>query len=433
MKSRLPYGKEYLELDLPDDWATSVLVPNRAEPLADPLAAVRSAIESIPPDLRARLRAARRIAIAVNDKTRPVPHDLLLPPLLDLFEGLEIEPQRVLFLVATGAHPPMRPDEFSAILPKSVVDTCEVVSHDAKEVEGLVSMGSSSRGTPALFNRRYAEADFRIVVGNIEPHQFMGFSGGVKSAVIGLAGHETIDRNHSLMSAKGSLLGSYEGNPARQDVEELGRLLRVDLALNGVLDDSKRIVEVLCGDPAEVMRRGIPIVRRLFEVPTPGLFDLTFASPGGHPKDINLYQAQKALAHAALLTRPGGTIVLAAACPEGTGSEDYEAWVTRRRSQREVIRDFELQGFRVGPHKAFQIARDSIGRSVYLVSEIKNDLVRRLLLEPVNSLEEAVRRVRTSMRANAKVAVMPYANATIPLQTGDVESDPRRTTDDGSQ
>ena len=414
----IPYGKGRLEVSLPDDWSVTELHPNGARPLADPAAAVEAALDSLSTPLRDRLQGARKIAVAVNDKTRPVPHDLLLPPLIALFERLAISPTQVTFLIATGAHHPMTSDEFPAILPPEVYERFRVVSHDAKAEGDNVQIGATSRGTPAAFDRRFVDADFRIVVGNIEPHQFMGFSGGVKSAVIGLAAFETVNRNHSLMTEPGSRLGEYDDNPARQDVEELGRILRIDLALNVVLNDDKKIVEVICDDPVEAMRRGIPVVRRQFEVPVEGAFDLTITSPGGHPKDINLYQAQKALAHAALITRPGGPIILVAACPEGTGSDDYESWVGGLSSHEEVVARFKSEGFRVGPHKAYQISRDAMGREVYLVSEMAPDRVRRLLLVPSPSLDEALAAAGTELGGSGRVAVMPYANATIPVVKG---------------
>jgi len=417
MHTRLPYGKKTLDLELPGEWSVTVLQPKSARPLADPEAGVRSSLDGLTSDAVRRLRGAHTVAIAVNDKTRPVPHAHLLLPLLDYLEALGLRHEQITFLVATGAHHPMSPEEFASILPERVVSNYRVISHDAKAERDLVSIGKTSRGTPAIFNRRYVEVDFRIVVGNIEPHQFMGFSGGVKSAAIGLAAMETINRNHTLMAEPKSMLGEYEDNPARQDVEDLGRLLRVDLALNVVLNDEKEIVEVICGDPAEVMRRGVPRVRQLFQIPVDGRFDLTISSPGGHPKDINLYQAQKALAHAALITRKGGTIVVVAACPEGTGSRDYEEWVTQLSSSREVLERFREEGFRVGPHKAFQIARDAVEREVYLVSEMSPEFVSRLLLTPVSSLEEAILRAGATLTADSRIAVMPYANATMPELT----------------
>jgi nickel-dependent lactate racemase len=255
----------------------------------------------------------------------------------------------------------------------------------------------------------------RIAVGNIEPHQFMGFSGGVKSAVIGLGGRETITRNHSLMTEPDSKLGEFDRNPARQDVEDMGRLVQVHFALNAILNDRKQIVEVIAGEPQAVIRTGIPRIRKLYQVAVPAPLDLMIVSPGGHPKDINMYQSQKGLAHAALVTRTGGTILLVAACPEGTGSEKYEQWLAGKHSLQDVFDHFGAEGFRVGPHKAFQIARDAARVRVLLLSEMAPELVRKLLLSPVEDLAQGIALARAELPVEARIGIMPLANATIPV------------------
>lgn len=414
----VPYGTATRSFELPGGWNVRRLVPHPAEAVAAPERAVEAALDA---PLGAftwdRVAAGARVAVAVNDKTRPVPHGELLPPLLHRLEALGIARERITLVIATGTHPPMEPAEFPAILPREITERYAVVSHDATADEELSRIGTTSRGTPVLVNRRFASADLRIVIGNIEPHQFMGYSGGVKSAVIGLAGKQTINTNHAMMSQPGAMLGRYEDNPARQDVEEMGRMLRVDLALNAILNDHKQIVEVFAGEPLEVMRRGIPRVRELSVVDVAEPFDLVIASPGGHPKDINVYQSQKGLAHASLVTRDGGEIILAAACPEGSGSTTYEEWVSARSSHEQVLADFEAEGFRIGPHKAFQIAREATRFSTTWVSDMGAELARRLLLRTAGSIDAAVEAARARHpqwgETAPRVGIMPLANATI--------------------
>jgi nickel-dependent lactate racemase len=362
-------------------------------------------------------KGATSAAIAINDKTRPVPHAILLPPLLERLRAAGISRRDITLVVASGTHPPMTPDEYPRILPDDIVRDYRIVSHDCEDTANLDYLGVTARGTPVYINSRYMAADLHLVVGNIEPHQFMGFSGGVKSAAIGLAGKQTINSNHAMMMAETARLDSYEDNPARQDVEEIGRLLRVDFALNALLNGEKKIVDALAGDPVTVMEAGIPRVRAIFRVPVGQPFDLTIASPGGHPKDINLYQSQKALAHASLITRPGGAVILTAACPEGTGSQSYETWMMRDviDSHQSVFDHFSEEGFKVGPHKAYQISRDAVQRRVLLISEMPPDFVRKLLLEPAETLENALAATLDALPPGARIGVLPAANATIPF------------------
>jgi nickel-dependent lactate racemase len=412
----LPYGCQHLSVSLPDEWQVELLMPQRSPTLPDPLAGVDQALDR--PLGGQRLSdwaGVRSAAIAISDKTRPVPHQILLPPLLQRLEGLGLRPEAIRLLIATGAHPPMEREEFRQILPPDIIERYPVASHSAQDRDHLTYLGTSGRGTPIWINRAFIQADLRVVVGNIEPHQFVGFSGGVKSAAIGLAGIESISHNHAMMRDNRARLARFEDNPTRQDMEEIGRRIGVHFALNAIVNESKQVVAVLAGEPGQVMRAGMPLVRDLYGKRVSAPFDLVLASPGGHPKDINLYQAQKALAHAALVTKEGGAIILAAACPEGTGSRSFQAWMEATPSYQAVFERFEREGFRIGPHKAYLIARDAARLRVVLVSAMAPDLVRRLLLRPAQSLDEALSLVQADRSRPQRVAVMPWANATIPI------------------
>jgi len=411
----IPYGRTKLTLRLNGAFQPELLAPAHVEPAADPVAAARQALSCPAGGVRlADFAHARSVAIAVNDKTRPVPHAVLLPPLLQTLEQLGIAPSAITLVVATGLHAPMKEAEFAQILPADILGRYRVVSHDASATENLLTLGKTQLGTPVQVNRLFAQADLRLVVGNLEPHQFMGFSGGVKTAVIGLGGRETINQNHALMLDPHSDLARYDDNPARQDVEEAGRMIGIHFALNVVINESKQIVRVLAGEPQAVMREGMPLVLQLYQVRVPVPFDLLIASPGGHPKDINLYQAQKALGHAARVTRKGGTVILVAACPEGTGSASYEKWVTGMASHQAVLDRFQHEGFRIGPHKAFQIARDAAPRRLLMVTEMPPEFVRTLLLDPYPNLDAALATALQGLSPAARIGIMPWANATIP-------------------
>lgn len=412
---RIPYGRTQLTVRLDDSFQTELLAPARVEPAPDPLQAVNEALSHPVGGVRlADFSKARSVAIAVSDKTRPVPHAVLLPPLLRELERLGIPDSAITLVAATGLHAPMPEAEFGQILPADILARYRVVSHDATATADLVSLGKTQRGTAVLANRVFAQAELRLVVGNLEPHQFMGFSGGVKTASIGLGGRETINQNHALMLDPHSDLARYEDNPARQDVEEIGRLMGVHFAVNAVLNESKQIIRVVAGEPQAVMREGIPLVLQIYQVRVAAPFDLLIASPGGHPKDINVYQAQKALGHAARVTRKGGTILLVAACPEGSGSQGYEKWVSGMSSHRAVLERFQREGFRIGPHKAFQIARDALPRRVLMVTQMPTELAQKLLLSPYPSLEAALPVALEGLAPAARIGIMPWANATVP-------------------
>ncbi len=172
---------------------------------------------------------------------------------------------------------------------------------------------------------------------------------------------------------------------------------------------------MFAGDPHEVLAAAVPLVQEVCETAAPHPMDVVIASPGGYPKDINLYQAQKALAHACELVRPGGSVVLAAECREGAGDDLYEAWMAAAKSPQEVITRFEREGFRMGAHKAFLFARSLRKARTYLVSRgVAPDQARKLHLIPALTIEDALAEALGETARLPRIGIMPRASSTIP-------------------
>ncbi|MBC8508522.1 MAG: nickel-dependent lactate racemase [Anaerolineales bacterium] len=415
MEIQVPYGRTHLTFEISDRYPVDVIDTPPIPAAKNPLDEVHRALDNLLGEVGwSDFAGAKTVAIAVNDKTRPVPHKHLLPPLMKQLERLGIPNEAITFYVAVGTHPPMTPDEFAGILPDTILNRCKVVSHVAEDDNLLVNLGRTLYGTPIWTNKYYYQSDLKIVVGNIEPHQFVGFSGGVKTAAIGLSGLKSINHNHALMTNPAAQLGTYESNPARQDIEEIGERLGVHLALNAILNQDKNIVHVLAGDPVAVMRSGMPLSRNSSQVTVSAKYPLLITSPGGYPKDINVYQAQKAIGHASLITQPGGTIILVASCSQGSGSPHYDKWMIGMTSHEEVIRRIEREGFRIGPHKAFQIARDALKFRLMIYSDLRKNLAQRLLLNPVDDLQTALDSALADLQPGDRIAFMPHAASTIP-------------------
>jgi nickel-dependent lactate racemase len=415
MEIRIPFGFSSLTATIPDQFNVDIIEAPDTSPPGDASVVVYEALNNLIGNVHwNEFAGARSVAIAINDKTRPVPHHQLLPLLLEQLAALGIPDEAISFYIAGGTHPPMSAEKYPAILPPEILERYQVISHNSEDKASLIFLGNTSRNTPIWCNKGFAQSDLKIVVGNIEPHQFAGFSGGVKSAAIGLAGIETININHALMTHPDSRIGEYETNPARQDIEEIGQKIGIHIALNAILNQSRQIVRILAGEPHAVMQAGIPLSKRLCQAAVSSKYNLIISSPGGHPKDINLYQAQKALAHTALIMQTGGTVILTAACPEGTGSPHYEAWMKDKQSYAEVLDRFAAEGFRIGPHKAYQIARDASRLRLLFYSEMDSTLARSLLLNPVPDLQTAIDIAVADLQSGAHIGILPHASSTIP-------------------
>jgi nickel-dependent lactate racemase len=410
MEYSLPYGNSTLSFSIPDGFPVDYLVPNTVEVLQDPLSEVQTALNS--PIAKKKLEScieAQSIGIVINDKTRPIPKPNLLPALLSHLKSLGFPEERIKIFIGTGTHA-MEKGELPRILTKEIIDRYQIIIHNC-DTSPTVDLGFTRLNTPVKINKEFYNCALKITVGNIEPHHFMGFSGGVKTAAIGLASRETIKTNHAFLTHPQAKSGSYFLNPIRQDIEEIGRKAGIQFSLGTILNEKKQIIKLYFGEPNRVMKEAIPAVKDLYGMKVPSPYDLVIASPGGAPKDINLYQAQKGLTHACRITRTDGWVILLAACPEGSGSKSFESYVKKAKSHQAVIHDFKEGFFEIGPHKAFQIAKDALRTNIILVSDIAPDEVKKWNLTPSKPglLNSLILWIINKLPSDPKIALLPGA------------------------
>ena len=307
-----------LELSFPQRFTVQVNGMRDGRRLSAPALAnaVRQPLDSRP--LRELAAATRTVAIAVDDITRPTPIAEVLPILLSELEG--IAPQNIKILVALGAHRPMVRAELERKLGAAIVDEFDIEQHHP--YENLVDLGRSSRGTPIRLNRSFCEADVKIALGGVMPHPYMGFGGGAKLVVPGLAGIETLQANHqpAVTGISGGL-----ANPdvdARRDVEEIALKAGLDFSCNVVVNSRREVAGLVSGHPVSAHRAAARLATDLYATTAPGApYDVVCLN--AYPKDGELLQVGNALncyrtSRQPLLKRDG-TLVITACCQLGRG------------------------------------------------------------------------------------------------------------------
>lgn len=417
----VPYGRGVQSCSLPDKVHCFYGELKQVEPAALVEEQITAALEGLIGNINLeKLKQAKSIAIAISDITRPVPSRLILERLFIWLGQFGISEDQVTILVGGGLHRPATQKDLEYILGENLLSRIKkVIAHDAECLEDLAFLGNSSQGTPVYVNKYFVEAEYRIVTGMVDAHQFMGFTAGVKGAVIGLGGRATITANHARLFEPGAELGHIEGNPARLDLEEIGQIIGVDMIVNVVLNDKKKVVKAIAGHPVSAHRVAVEFAKGVFGVKIPQT-DIVIASPGGFPKDINIYQAQKALTPALQIVKPGGTIILVAQCSEGSGEKSFEIEMAQYKNHQDLITSFRKKEFVIGPHKAYLWSRTFIKARIILVSDqISKNLAQTLMVEVKGTLQEAVDQVISNDLGNhtgkIDIAILPNANSVIPL------------------
>ncbi|WP_019537096.1 nickel-dependent lactate racemase [Paenibacillus ginsengihumi] len=350
-----------------------------------------------------------RAVILISDGTRLCPSDLLLPPLLEELRAGGIAAEAVDIVIALGLHRKHTADEIRALVGDEVFGRVRVHNHSA-EPEDCLALGTTTRGTPVEINRLVAECPLRIATGGIEPHALVGVSGGVKALIPGAASRRSIEHNHRLSVQHRASPGDPD-NPVHQDLEEALRFVPIHFLLNVVVNHERHVLQAACGDVIAAHREGVRLAASRFTVPVHAQYDRVIVSPGGHPKDMQIYQALKALRNAAAFTRPGGAILLVARCEEHIGNGLLQYWLETMKDRQQMVAKLK-ERFEVGPHKMLHLAEVLARHPVHLHSALPRHWTELLGFKA----EDDVQAVVDAWAADESltVAYMPHGSLTFP-------------------
>lgn len=416
MKLQFGFGTGVQEAEVPDGNLLGVLHANEVPLELTGEAEVRRALEAPieSPRLRDLVHPGEKIAIVTSDITRPMPTYKVMPALLDELYAAGVRREDVTLVFALGSHRHHTPEEQKKLAGERAWNEIRCVDSDPTD---CVHLGFTQAGTPVDITRVVAEADRRICLGNIEYHYFAGYSGGAKALMPGVSTRDAIQANHSMMVKPEACAGALDTNPLRMDIEEAGRICGIDFIVNVVLSEHKEIIRAVAGHPVAAHREGCKFLDRIYLKELPQAADIVLVSQGGAPKDLNLYQTQKALDNARHAVKQGGVIVLIGSCKEGLGEKVFEQWMTQSESPDAMIerigRDFQLGG-----HKAAAIAMTLKKADIYLVSDLADDFVRSIFLTPQPNVQTALDRALEKLGPDATVLAMPYGGSTLPRITG---------------
>ena len=360
--------------------------------------------------LSAQNLSGKKIAIITSDITRPLPTYRIMPTLLDELYAAGAKPEDITLVFALGSHRNHTPAEMEKLAGSRAWQEIRCIDSDPSD---CIHLGTTDAGTPVDITRSVAEADYRICLGNIEFHYFAGYSGGVKAIMPGVSTRDAIQSNHSMMVRPEACAGNLDTNPVRQDIEQAGKICGVDFIVNVVLDEHKHILKAVAGDPVKAHREGCRFLDTIYLKELDAPADIVIVSQGGAPKDLNLYQTQKALDNARHAVRQGGVIILIGSCKEGLGEHVFEQWMTQSESPAAMIQRIG-HDFQLGGHKAAAIAMTLEKADIYLVSEMEPDFVRSLFLTPMPDAQSALDAALAKLGANATVLAMPFGGSTLP-------------------
>jgi nickel-dependent lactate racemase len=414
MHIQLPYGKGTLPLDVPEKNLIDVVLPKEfiqpqqseniiKDALQKPLGTERLSEAVGPGDT---------VAIVIDDYTRPCPTKMLLPPVLEELKNSGVNDLDVLIIVATGTHTPPSPDVIKGLVGDKIFRNYMIISNDV--VNGQhVNVGRTKRGNDIEVLKEYLDSDFKILLGDIEYHYFAGYGGTRKSILPGISSKNTIQRNHSLLFEDHSCMGVLKENPIHQEMNDAMHLAGCDFVLNVVQNSHHRIVGAWAGKPELAMDAGAKLVDTMYKREVKETPDIVITAANGHPHDINLYQAMKALYTACQIVKPHGPIILVAECPEGHGSQLYIDWLKKYKTSQE-IKEALNKNFIIGAHKAYYHRIAVENHPVLFISEMDTaDKENIFMFTKEKTPNSALSKAFTFSGEQSSVLVVPQGTTTL--------------------
>lgn len=412
MRINLAFGKTGIAVELPEGFQYRVLEARTARPLPDWQAALESSLDRpIGAKPLAELAQGKRsAAISVCDITRPAPNRLVLPPVLRRLEQAGIPREQIAILIATGLHRPASDSEIREICGEEIAAAYRIGNHDARNLASHRHLGSTASGTPVYIDERFVGADLHITLGFIEPHLMLGYSGGRKLVAPGLAAQETIKVLHSpkFMRDERSVEGSIDDNPLHRELLEIARLARHDFVVDVALARDRSIAGVFAGDPELAHRGGVDFVSQVLLETIEEPLDAAITTSAGYPLDLTFYQSIKGVTAASHIVKPGGSILLVAACPEGAGAPEFASMLRAGLSDSEFLERIRCAPVTVDQWQLEKLALVTTRqRLLWYVPGLPAEYHASLWGRSYRTVESAIEALVSTLRPGAKIAVIP--------------------------
>jgi len=413
----LPYSKTEICARIPTRNYLGSIEPKEKPAVADAKAEIERALKNPigTKPLAEIAKKGNRVAIVADDHTRSTQSYLMIPPILNELNAVGIKDEDITVIFACGTHRAVKPEEAKKLVGEEVANRVKMVSHNCR-AKDLVFLGKTkTHGTEVRINKVFAEADIKILTGDVGLHYYAGYGGGRKSILPGIGGAETIQHNHAMLLDPKARTGNLEGNPVHEDMVETAKLAKVDFVLNIVTNSKEELVQAFAGDLEQVFDAGVKLVDEMYKVPIEQRADIVVVSSGGYPHDINLFQAYKGIDNALNAVKRGGVIILVAECPEGHGNEVFYEWTLKFKNLKDIEKEVKHH-FILGGHKSYYLLKALQWVQIILVSVMPDyQAVNVFNLKTARAVNDALRDAFEIAGQNAKVWAMPYGNITLPI------------------
>lgn len=432
MNVQIPYGQDVLELQVPESQVVGICSPRPMPPAADPDILLRQSIAAGVEErgLAAKAGPEASGCIAITDRTRSTPNSRIVPILLDQLNRLGVPDKNIAVISGGGMHAPDSQEDLLRTVGRAVLERVEVITNEPYNDAAMITLGTTDIGTPVEVHHRFAEAEIKIGVTNVNPCMLSGWSGSGKIVMPGVSSRRSIYHNHKqfvktlMETGCASLLGIMPPeNVVRADIEECAAVSGIDMVVNTVLDSQRRLVDVFCGEHVAAHRAAVARMLPNVKVSLPQAVEVMIAGVGDPALEVSLFQGgSRVCGGVDRYLRPGGTLVMVNGCDEGIYEgfehEEFREWMRRMPTPAEIgqlVKDGEMGGEKGCVLFTFSWLLHEMGCRIIVVTEgMTAAELKEVHLDHASSVQQAADEALGCYAGGASIGIMPYAGLVLP-------------------
>ncbi len=313
--SRLWYENLERELTFPDRWEIHNLNSPGFDKPGLSLQQIKEKVEQPieGPSLEGLAAGKKQAVIVFDDMTRPTPVKEVAPHVVAALHRAGMKKDQIRFIWALGGHGAYDMINARKKLGAEIVENYAVYNHDP--FQNTVRAGRTPTGVELWFNREFMACDLKIGIGCITPHVHVGYGGGAKLILPGVAGLETINQFHNQLCRDESRtgLGNFENNIMRAECDAAGDVVGLNFKVDCLVNRRGEITNLYAGAFRATHRAGAEEGKEHYGVSYATGFDLVVANAYGKANESAI-----ALRIALMAAKPQeGVVVLISDAPEG--------------------------------------------------------------------------------------------------------------------
>ncbi|MCX8023540.1 MAG: lactate racemase domain-containing protein [Syntrophorhabdaceae bacterium] len=419
----------YEKFELPEGWKTLITVKTeeRALPQSVSEMAFFSFLNPVgTPPLKEMVSKAKKIAIVVDDGTRPTPVKEILKPLLSIIEEERFPKDEVVIVVALGTHEPMKKEALEGKLGDGIMESYRVIQHNAWQ-DDLVPFSIPDDLRIVKVNPHVAMADLKIGISSILPHPMAGYGGGPKIIMPGVCDFDFIRDHHMKhVTHPRSKLGVIKGNPFHEDLMKTVKSIGLNFSVNCLYDQKGVPIKIISGSMEEAFHKSVLACVEILGCKFEEKVDITITSTYPHTHGHQLF---KGLSAPDMITYDSGAILLYAPLVGPMSKEFIDSFNYVKEKSGNMadvyVKEKLSEGSAFLPDKSidFNMAMSTVFlrpkiRTIIVSDFIREEEAKTMGLEYASSIEEGIERLK-KVYPEANLAVFPVGGLIVPVTEWD--------------